>query len=363
MKNTIGNNFTVTLFGESHGEAIGCVLDGIAPGIEVDEDFIASQMEKRKGINSISTPRREADKVRILSGVFEGKTTGTPIALMIENQTQHSKDYSATKDLARPSHADYTAQCKYHGNQDYRGGGHFSGRITAPLVAAGAICLKALEKKGIAIGTHISSCAGIKDRDFDNLAEDIALLKDMEMPVLCEKASADILSAIESARNDGDSLGGTLTTAVIGMPEGVGEPWFDTVESMLAHALFSIPAIKGVEFGLGFGFAGEKGSTANDEFAMIDGRVQTKTNNNGGINGGITNGMPIVFSCAVKPTPSIFKEQNTVDFIKNEDAVLNIKGRHDPAIIHRARVVVDSVTAITLCDLLATRFGTDWLGE
>ena len=363
MKNTFGNNITITLFGESHGEAIGCVLDGIAPGIEVDEAFIASQMQKRKGINSISTPRREEDKVRILSGVFEGKTTGTPIALMIENQTQHSKDYSDTKDLARPSHADYTAQCKYHGYQDYRGGGHFSGRITAPLVAAGAICLKALEKKGIAVGTHIASCAGISDRAFGNLAEDIALLKDMEMPVLCEKAAAEMLSAIESARNEGDSLGGTLTTAVIGMPEGTGEPWFDTVEGMLAHALFSIPAVKGVEFGLGFGFANEKGSSANDEFLMENGRVQTKTNNGGGINGGITNGMPVVFSCAVKPTPSIFKEQNTVDFIKKEDAVLNIKGRHDPAIIHRARVVVDSVTAITLCDLLATRFGTDWLGE
>ena len=216
MKNTFGNNITITLFGESHGEAIGCVLDGIAPGIEIDEDFIASQMEKRKGINSISTPRREEDKVRILSGVFEGRTTGTPVALIIENQSQHSKDYSDTKDLARPSHADYTAQCKYHGYQDYRGGGHFSGRITAPIVAAGAVCLKALEKKGIVIGTHISSCAGIKDRDFDNLAEDIALLKDKEMPVLCEKAEKEMIEAIEEARSEGDSFGGTLTTAVIG---------------------------------------------------------------------------------------------------------------------------------------------------
>lgn len=362
MKNTFGNNISITLFGESHGEAIGCVLDGIAPGIEVDEEFIASQMEKRKGINSISTPRREADKVRILSGVFEGKTTGTPIALMIENQTQHSKDYSATKDLARPGHADFTAQCKYGGFQDYRGGGHFSGRITAPIVAAGAICLKALNKKGIEIGTHISSCAGVKDRDFENLGEDIELLKNKEMPTLCDKAAEDMISAIENARNDGDSVGGVLTTAVVGMPSGAGEPWFDTVESLLAHALFSIPAVKGVEFGKGFGFANMKGSAANDEFFMEDGRVQTKTNNNGGINGGITNGMPIVFSCAVKPTPSIFKEQNTVDFIKNEDAVLSVKGRHDPAIIHRARVVVDSITAITLCDLLSTKFGTDWLG-
>lgn len=362
MKNTFGNNITITLFGESHGEAIGCVLDGIAPGIEVDEDFIALQMEKRKGIDSISTPRREADKVRILSGVFQGRTTGTPIALMIENQTQHSKDYTATKDLARPSHADFTAKCKYHGYQDYRGGGHFSGRITAPIVAAGAICLKALEKRGIAIGTHISSCGGIKDRDFDNLADDIALLKNKEMPVLCDKAAKEMISAIESAKNEGDSLGGTLTTAVIGMPAGVGEPWFDTVEGVLAHALFSVPAIKGVEFGLGFDFADKNGSTANDEFLMINGSVQTKTNNNGGVNGGITNGMPIIFTCAVKPTPSIFKAQNTVNMATLEDAVLSLKGRHDPAVIHRARVVVDSITAITLCDLLVTRFGTDWLG-
>ncbi len=363
MKNTFGNNLSITLFGESHGEAIGCVLDGIAPGIEVDEDFIASQMEKRKGINSISTPRREADKVRILSGVFEGKTTGTPIALMIENQTQHSGDYSATKDLARPSHADYTAQCKYHGYQDYRGGGHFSGRITAPLVAAGAICLKALEKKGIEIGTHISYCGGIKDRDFDSLSEDIALLKEKDMPVLCDKASDDMISAIENAQNEGDSVGGTLTTAVVGLPAGVGEPWFDTVEGVLAHALFSIPAIKGVEFGLGFGFAAEKGSDANDEFILIDGRVQTKTNNNGGINGGVTNGMPIIFRTAIKPTPTIFKPQSTVDFKTMTDTVLTPKGRHDPAIVHRARVVQDAATAIVLCDALAMRFGTDWPGK
>ena len=363
MKNTFGNNIGITLFGESHGEAIGCVLDGIAPGIEVDEDFIALQMEKRKGISSISTPRREADRVRILSGVFEGKTTGTPIAIMIENQSQHSKDYSATKDLARPSHADFTAQCKYGGFQDYRGGGHFSGRITAPIVAAGAICLKALSKKGIEIGTHIACCGGVKDRAFHCLSEDIALLKEKEMPVLCENAEKEMIAAIEKARNEGDSVGGVLTTAVTGVPAGVGEPWFDTAEGVLSHALFSVPGIKGVEFGAGFAFSEMKGSQANDPFFTKDGRVQTKTNNNGGINGGITNGMPIVFSCAVKPTPSIFKEQETVNFKTNENTVLSIKGRHDPAIIHRARVVVDSVTAITLCDLLAGRFGTDWLGE
>lgn len=363
MKNVFGNNISITLFGESHGEAIGCVLDGIAPGIEVDEEFIACQMEKRKGINSISTPRREADKVKILSGVFRGRTTGTPIAFVIENAYQHSADYSTTKYLARPSHADYTAQCKYGGFQDYRGGGHFSGRITAPIVAAGAVCLKALERKGIFIGTHISCCAGINDRDFDNIGEDIKLLGEKAMPVLCREAEEKMIAAIEAARDEGDSVGGTLTTAVIGMPEGVGEPWFDTVESMLSHALFSIPAVKGVQFGAGFGFAHMKGSQANDPFCINKGRVQTVTNNNGGINGGITNGMPIVFSVAVKPTPSVFKEQKTVDFIKKEDAVLSVKGRHDPAIIHRARVVADSITAITLCDLLAARYGTGWLGE
>ncbi len=362
MKNTFGNSITVTLFGESHGEAIGCVLDGIAPGIEVDEEFIARQMEKRKGINSISTPRREADKVRILSGVFEGKTTGTPIAVMIENASQHSKDYSLTKDLARPGHADFTAECKYHGYQDFRGGGHFSGRITAPLVAAGAICLKALSQKGIEIGTHIASLSNIKDRKFDNLNEDIALLKEREMPTLCEKAGADMIALIEKTREEGDSVGGVLTTAVTGLPAGVGEPWFDSLESVLSHILFSVPGVKGVEFGSGFDFAQMKGSEANDAFAMCDGRVQTKTNNNGGINGGISNGMPVVFSCAVKPTPSIFKKQQTVDFKKNENAEIEIKGRHDPAIIHRARVVVDSVTAIALCDMLSIRYGTDWLG-
>lgn len=362
MKNTFGNSFTITLFGESHGAAIGCVLDGVAPGIEIDEAFIASQMDKRKGINAISTPRREKDEVRILSGVFEGKTTGTPICLMIENADTKSKDYSKTKDLARPGHADFTAQMKYHGFQDYRGGGHFSGRITAPIVAAGAIALSALKQKGIEIGTHIASCCDVKDRAFDDLKNDIQLLSELDMPVLCQKAREEMLGVIEKAKSEGDSVGGVLTTAVTGVPAGVGEPWFDSVESMLSHALFSIPAVKGVEFGSGFDFSKMRGSEANDEFETCDGAVKTKTNNNGGINGGITNGMPITFSVCIKPTPSIYKKQNTVNFAENENAVLQIEGRHDPAIIHRARVVVDSITAIALCDLLSVRYGTDYLG-
>lgn len=361
MKNTFGQSIAVTIFGESHGEAIGAVLDGFAPGIDVDEEFIASQLAKRQGQNNVSTARRESDKCQIVSGVFEGKTTGTPICMIIHNENTKSKDYSETKDLARPGHADYTAFCKYHGFQDYRGGGHFSGRITAPIVAAGSLAIKALEKKGIKLATHILSCAETFDRAFEDYEKDFDLLRKSSLPVLDSKAASCIEKQIMEARANGDSVGGILQTAVIGMPAGVGEPWFDTVESMLSHALFSVPAVKGVEFGAGFGFAEMTGSMANDPFTMSGDRVITKTNNNGGINGGITNGMPIVFNCAVKPTPSIYKEQNTVDFIKNENAVLQIKGRHDPAIIHRAAVVVDSVTALTICDILAMRFGTDFL--
>ena len=363
MKNTIGNNFSITLFGESHGKAIGAVLDGVPSGIAVDEAFIARQMEKRKGINSISTPRREVDTVKILSGVFEGRTTGTPICFMVENTDIKSKDYSLTKDLARPGHADYTAEKRYGGFQDYRGGGHFSGRLTAPLVAAGALALSMLREKGIEIATHISSCGEIKDREFGNLAEDIRQLENLSFPVLSEKAGKEILSYIEKAKKEGDSVGGTLTTVVTGMPAGVGEPWFDSVESMLSHGLFSIPGVKGVEFGKGFGFAEMMGSDANDEFTVVDGEIVTVTNNNGGINGGITNGMPIEFTVAVKPTPSIYKKQNTVNFKTAQSTELEINGRHDPAIIHRAKVVVDSVTAVILCDLLITRFGTQFFGK
>lgn len=362
MKNTFGASVSLTVFGESHGQAIGAVLDGIAPGITVDEDFICAQLKRRQGQNNISTSRREGDKCRIVSGVFCGKTTGTSLCLIIENENTKSGDYSATKDLARPGHADYTAFCKYHGFQDYRGGGHFSGRITAPLVAAGAIAICALKNKGINLGTHILSCAGVNDRVFNNYERDFAALQASAVPVLDELAAEQIEAAITRARLDGDSVGGVLQTAVTGVPAGVGEPWFDTVEGVLSHALFSVPAVKGVQFGLGFGFADITGSKANDPFGFDGERIFTLTNNNGGVNGGITNGMPIEFSCAIKPTPSIFKEQNTVDFIKKENTVLKIKGRHDPAIIHRAAVVIDSVTALTLCDILAQRFGTDYFG-
>ena len=362
MKNTFGQSIALTLFGESHGAQIGAVIDGLAPGIPVDEDFIRHQLSlRRPAKDGLSTARAEADPFCIVSGVFEGKTTGTPICILIPNGDTRSRDYSP--EVPRPGHADYAAECKYHGFQDYRGGGHFSGRITAALVAAGAILISALRTKGIMIGTHIASLAGEKDRNFGDLDADLKALGDMIFPVLDASASEKMKQRIRDAAADCDSVGGILETAVTGIPAGVGEPWFDTAEGVLAHALFSVPAIKGVEFGAGFAFADLRGSEANDPIRIKDGGVIMLTNQNGGINGGITNGMPVIFRCAVKPTPSIAKEQESVDMTRMENVKLSIHGRHDPAVIHRARVVVDSVTALALCDLLAQRFGTDFLRE
>ena len=358
MKNTFGQSVAVTLFGESHGEYIGAVLDGMAPGLTVDEAFIRHQLSLRRPQGKISTARVEADEFKIISGVFEGKTTGTPLCILIPNTNTRSKDYN--RNIPRPGHADYAAECKYHGYQDPRGGGHFSGRITAALVAAGAIAISALRQNGILVGTHISRISDICDRSFNSYESDIETLADLSFPVL-DFQKADLMRAcIEDAASEGDSVGGILETAVIGLPAGIGEPWFDTVEGVLSHALFSIPAIKGVEFGEGFGMADLRGSEANDALRIENGRVITATNHNGGINGGITNGMPLIFRCAVKPTPSIFQEQESVDLASGQNTTLTLQGRHDPAIIHRARVVVDSVVALVLCDLLALRFGTDF---
>ena len=327
MKSSIGSKIRLTVFGESHGSAVGVIIDGLAPGIPVDCEFIKSQLAKRRPQGKTDTPRVENDNFQILSGVFEGKTTGTPIAIVIPNENTKSKDYNYG--VARPSHADYTAYAKYHGYEDYRGGGHFSGRVTAGLVAGGAIALSALKNLGINIGTHILSCAGERDRAFGDVNKDVLSLQDKSFPVLDDGAEDRIVAKITEARENKDSVGG----------------------------------IKGVEFGLGEGFASLYGSQANDSFEYKDGRVVTTTNNSGGVNGGITNGMPITFTCTVKPTPSIAKEQSTVDFIKGENATLEIKGRHDPAIIRRICPVVDSLCALVICDMLATRFGTDFLNK
>ena len=367
MKNTLGENFSVTIFGESHGPYIGVVLDGIAPGIDVNKDFINHQLDLRRPSGKISTKRVETDEFILASGVFNDKTTGTPLTILIPNSVQHSKDYEKTATLARPGHADYTANVKYHGFQDFRGGGHFSGRITAALVAAGGIIIPELEKKGIKIGTHIKSLGGIKDRNFEDYQKDIDFLGGTNFPVLDADKSEQMKTLAEKIAAEGDSVGGVLESVILGMPAGVGEPWFGTLESELSYALFSIPAIKGVQFGDGFDMVDSRGSEFNDSLQIVQdngkSKVITKTNHNGGINGGISNGMPILFRCAVKPTPSIYKTQDTIDMSKNENAKLNIQGRHDPAIIHRARIVVDSVASFVIYDALAGRFGTDFFGE
>ncbi len=365
MKNTFGQSVAVTLFGESHGPAIGAVIDGLASGIPVDEDFIREQLALRRPQGAVSTARQEPDPFEIVSGCFEGRTCGTPLTILIPNTDTRSRDYARTRDLARPGHADLTANIKYHGFQDYRGGGHFSGRITAALVAAGAVALTALAQKGITLRSHVRACGGVEDRPFavdeKGLLADFAALKNDPFPVLDQDARARMHTVILAAKAHQDSVGGILETAVLGLPAGVGEPWFDTLESVLAHTLFAVPAVKGVEFGAGFALAGMRGSQANDPIRAERGRTITATNHNGGINGGISNGMPVVFRCAIKPTPSIWQPQQTVNMATGQNALLSLEGRHDPAIVHRAAVVVDSVAALALCDLLALRYGTDYL--
>ena len=360
MKNTFGTNFTVTLFGESHGSEIGCVLDGLAPGIEIDDEYINKKLALRRPTGNISTARREKDEWRIVSGVFEGKTTGAPLCIVIPNADVRSGDYDEMKNLARPGHADLTAHIKYHGFNDYRGGGHFSGRLTAPLVAAGAICSLALGRKGIEIATHISRAGYVKDKLFNPVLPETQGLADKYFAVIDPGAEALMRAEIEKAAQAGDSIGGELETAITGLPAGLGEPWFDTAEGMLAHAMFSIPAVKGVEFGAGFGFSAMTGSRANDPIITGDDGYATVTNSNGGINGGITNGMPVIFRLAVKPTPTISSRQNTVDLASGKETVIEAKGRHDPCIVHRARAVADAMAAITVYDLLAVRYGTEY---
>ncbi len=355
MKNSFGTHLIVTLYGESHGPEIGCVLDGLPAGLPVDETRIARQLTLRRPAGAISTARREPDPFVLASGVWQGRTTGTPVCIRIPNTQTRSGDYDALRDVPRPGHADYTAYVKYGPARDHRGGGHFSGRLTAALTAAGAIALQVLETRGIRLGTHLAACGGVQDRAFENLSADLATLEDAPFAVLDPEKARAMEAAILAAAREGDSVGGVLETAVLGLPAGLGEPWFDSVEGLLAHALFSIPGVKGVEFGSGFALAELRGSRANDPFRMEGGRVVTATNHNGGINGGITNGMPLVVRTVVKPTPSIFLPQDTVNLETKENTVLTLQGRHDPAIVHRARVVQDSLTALVLLDLLLGR--------
>lgn len=356
MSGMWGKNIRISIFGESHGNAIGINIDGLPSGFNIDMDKVMLEMSRRApGKSPLSTTRKEGDIPEILSGYFEGKTTGTPLCAIIRNSNTKSKDYSKLKDVMRPGHADYTGNIRYNGFNDYRGGGHFSGRITAPLVFAGAICKQILETKGIIIAAHVNSIGNIKDKSFldDEITIDlINSFKGKELPLINKELEEIMRNEIISARNNLDSIGGTIECTVFGIKPGIGNPFFDSVESTLAHLMFSVPAVKGVEFGKGFEISKMKGSEANDEYYLDGKDIKTSTNNNGGILGGITNGMPIVFNVAIKPTASIFKEQKTVNIATMEETTLSIEGRHDPCIVQRALPVIEAVTAIGILELL-----------
>ena len=359
MNNTIGNSIRMTLFGESHGKYIGAVIDGLPAGIPVREEEIAAALSARRPSGDISTSRREADEFILASGVFRGFTCGTPLCILIPNADTKSSDYSSMP--ARPGHADFTSHVRNAGFEDFRGGGHFSGRLTAAIVAACAVISSALEAKGIYTGTRILSIGDVSDIRFAGGADDVRSLKNDPFPLLDRTKEEQMKNVIAAAKADGDSVGGVLETAVFGVPAGCGDPWFSTVEGALSYALFSIPAVKGVEFGAGFELARMRGSDANDPFSVIDGKVVTATNNCGGVLGGMTTGSPIVFRTAIKPTPTISKEQNTVDLDKNEETVITAHGRHDPCIVHRAASVVNAMVSFTVADMLTKYFGEEYL--
>ncbi|HAQ40320.1 MAG TPA: chorismate synthase [Clostridiales bacterium] len=363
MSSITGNKLKVSIFGESHGEGIGVVVDGLPPGIELDLDYIDFQMKRRApGQNDISTPRKESDRYKILSGFFENKTTGAPLCAIIFNEDKNSKDYSEIKNKIRPGHSDYTGYIKYRGYNDYRGGGHFSGRLTAPLLFAGSIAMQLLERKKIFIGSRIKSIYNIEDDTAPKVDEtEINTFKQMTFPVICEKKRKQMEDEIVNARNSNDSLGGIVETYIINVPAGYGQPFFDSVESRISHMIFSIPAVKGIEFGAGFKITVQTGKEANDEFYVANKKIMTKTNNSGGILGGISNGMPIIFRTAIKPTASISSPQSTVDISKMETTVLNIAGRHDPCIVPRVLPVIDGAAALVILDLMLERDGEIWI--
>lgn len=360
MSSMWGNKLKISIFGESHGAAIGVVMDGLPSGIELDLTYINEQMLRRvPGNSDLSTTRNEKDLYNILSGYFEGKTTGAPLCAIIYNEDKKSTDYDALKDNMRPGHSDYPGFIKYLGFNDYRGGGHFSGRITAPLLFAGAVAMQILEKhKKIYIGSHIKSICKIQDKNILDLNIDsLQQLRNMKFPVISEDKSMQMQSEILKAKDDGDSVGGIVETFIINADEGLGQPFFDSVESKLSHMIFSIPSVKGIEFGAGFNITEMRGSESNDSYYINNGKVLTRSNNNGGIIGGITNGMPIIFRTAIKPTPSISILQKTVNVSSMENTDLKISGRHDPCIVPRALPVIEGAAALVILDLILEREG------
>ena len=357
MNNKFGDNISFTIFGESHGEEIGALIEGIEAGIKVDDAFIQELLSKRRPRGLGETQRVEADNYRIISGVFNSYTTGAPICILIKNENTKSSDYEYLKNHPRPNHTDYVARMKFNGYNDYRGGGAFSGRLTAAIVASAGIIIPKLEEKGIYIATHIKEVRGICDLDLVNeldnnkIKEYINTINKKTFPTITN-CDVKMQEEIEKSAKNGDSIGGICQTVIVGLNVGVGDPYFSSIESKISEAIFGIGAIKGIEFGLGFDFKNHLGSEVLDEFCVKDNKVLTTSNNNGGINGGISNGMPVIFNTIIKPTPTIKKEVNTVNLDTLEEEKMIVEGRHDPAIIRRISPVITSMTAIVIYDLL-----------
>lgn len=352
MSSTYGENLKLSIFGQSHGPAIGLTLDGIPAGLPVDADLLQVFLNRRApGQNDWSTPRREEDRPEFLSGILDGFTCGAPIAAVIYNKNTRSGDYANLKDCPRPGHADYTAQIKYGGFQDAAGGGHFSGRLTAPLCIAGGLCKQWLEEMGIRINARISALAGIEDAPLDPIHPETNRIG-ADFPVIDPEAGARMREAIAAARAEGDSVGGIVECVITGLPGGLGEPMFGGVESRIAQIVYGIPAVKGLEFGAGFSVSTLRGSQNNDAYTLEDGTLRTLTNHSGGILGGITSGMPVLFRAAIKPTPSISRPQQSISLSKEEIQTLIVKGRHDPCIVPRAVPVVEAAAAIAIFDLI-----------
>lgn len=356
MSSTYGEKIKISVFGESHGNGIGVVIDGLPAGVKIDMDSVLVQMSRRApGKDKTATPRKESDLPKVLSGMLGDTLTGAPLCAVIENTNTRSGDYGNLLSCPRPGHSDYTAFVKYNGANDIRGGGHFSGRITAPIVFAGSICRQILAQKGIKIAAHINSIGNVADEPFNPVSIDDALIDRLNVSsfaLVDNSVEKKMRNEVEDARMSLDSIGGTIECAVTGIEAGIGEPMFDGVEGVLAKAVFGVPAIKGVEFGKGFELSKMRGSQSNDSFRYKDGKVVTESNNCGGILGGITNGMPIIFRAAVKPTPSIAQKQKSVDLQKKENTELEVHGRHDPCIVPRAVPVIEAVTAIAIANLM-----------
>lgn len=349
-----GKHIQVSVFGQSHSKAIGAVIDGLPAGVKIDSEKVAAFMRRRApGNTKYSTKRREADEPVVLSGLVDGVTCGAPLGFLIENTNTRSSDYDNLRAVPRPGHADYPANVRYGGYQDVAGGGHFSGRLTAPLCFAGAVCLQILEQKGVKVQAHIYELAGVRDIPFDPITITDARPGEKVFPVISDACGEEMQAEIEKARMSADSVGGIVECAVTGMPAGLGDPMFDGVENQLARNIFGVPAVKGLEFGNGFACAKLRGSQNNDPYTIDEnGKIVTTSNNNGGILGGITSGMPILFRVVVKPTSSIGKEQQSVNLNTMQPEKLVVHGRHDPCIVPRAVPVIEAVTAITMLDIL-----------